>query len=216
MSEDKPIRRLNNKGELATRIKQKEWMKKLEAISGKPVEVNRPQGVVYLVIDCSGSMSGNKLEHAKNGSKGFADEAQKKGYSVGLIQFGSDAKHILEPQRELANFYSNVEKLTIDGSTNMAAGIRLAIDKLGNGMGSGKERVICIVTDGQPDNRAATLNAANEAKATGIEIMTIGTDDADKAFLEELATRKELSLKVASKQLQQGITSMARMLPDKT
>jgi len=210
---DNPSNRFTNKGELTHSTGQKEWMKKLEAVSGKPLEVNKPQGAVYLVIDCSGSMDGNKLEQAKNGSKGFADEALKKGYAVGLIQFGSDAKHLLEPQRELVSFYSEVEKLAIAGSTNMAAGIRMATEYLADRK---KERVICIATDGQPDDRAATLSAANEAKKMGIEIMTIGTDDADKAFLEELATRKELALKVESTKLQQGITSMAKMLPDRS
>ena len=120
---------------------------------------------------------------------------------------------MLEPQRELVSFYSEVEKLAIAGSTNMAAGIRMATEYLADRK---KERVICIATDGQPDDRAATLSAANEAKKMGIEIMTIGTDDADKAFLEELATRKELALKVESTKLQQGITSMAKMLPDRS
>ncbi|MGH8710683.1 MAG: vWA domain-containing protein [Burkholderiales bacterium] len=213
MSEDKLSKWPTNKGELAARAKQKDWMKKLETISGKPVEIAKTQNAVYLVIDCSGSMeSRNKLEQAKNGGKGFADEALKKGYAVGLIQFGSEAKHILEPQQELASFYSNVEKLAIAGSTNMAAGIRMAIDKLAKG----RERIMCIVTDGMPDDRTAALSAASEAKNLGIDIMTIGTDDADKDFLEQLATRKDLSLKVVNNQLQQGITSMARMLPDKT
>ena len=212
MSEDKKTSPTIVKGEIVINIKQKEWIKKLEAASGKPVEFNRPQGVAYLVIDCSESMRGDNLEYAKNGSRGFAEEAQKKGYLVGLIQFGSEPKHLLDPQRDIVNFHSDVERLKIDGSTNMAAAILMAKDRLGNG----KERVICLVTDGEPDDRKATLIAAKEAKSMGIDIMTIGTDDADKTFLEELATRKELSLKIVRTQLQQGITSMAKMLSGKT
>jgi hypothetical protein len=68
-------------------------------------------------------------------------------------------------------------------------------------------------TDGQADNREETLRRANEAKKMRIDIMTIGTDDADKAFLELLATRKELSVKVSSHDLKQAIASMAKMLP---
>lgn len=213
MSDDKRVGRPTGKGGIVPRTQQKDLTKKLEAILGKTLEVSKPQGAVYLVVDCSVSMSGNKLEQAKSGGKGFAEEAQRKGYAIGLIQFDSDAKHLLEPQHELASFHSSVERLAIGGSTNMAAGIQAATERLG---GVGKEKVICIVTDGQPDDKTATLNAANEAKSVGIDIMTIGTDDADKTFLEALATRKELSLKVLSTQLQQGITSMARMLPDKT
>lgn len=211
MSDDKRISYLKNKGEIVAR--KKDWMKKLEALSGKPLDTGKLAGVVYLVVDCSASMDGNKLEQAKSGGEGFAREAQRKGYAIGLIQFDSDAKHLLDPQRELTNFHTSIKKLAIGGSTNMAAGIRTAIANLSD---RSSDRTICIVTDGQPDDRNATLNTANEAKSLGIEIMTIGTDDADKSFLEELATRKELSIKVVNAQLQQGITSMAKMLPDKT
>lgn len=94
----------------------------------------------------------------------------------------------------------------------MAAAIQIARDNL---LDKGGERVICIVTDGMPDDRKATLEAMNEIKTQGVEIMTIGTDDANKEFLEELATRKELSRKVLRDQLERGIISMAKMLPKK-
>ena len=42
---------------------------------------------------------------------------------------------------------------------------------------------------------------------------TIGTDDADRDFLGKLASKTELSVKVLSDRLKQGITSMAKMLP---
>jgi S-adenosylmethionine:tRNA-ribosyltransferase-isomerase (queuine synthetase) len=61
-----------------------------------------------------------------------------------------------------------------------------------------------------------TLEAAEEAKSAGISIMCIGTDDADTRFLERLATRKELSAKVESAYLRQGIAKMAGLLPDKS
>lgn len=221
MSRDKSLTRTTNSS-IAAKAQQKDWAKKLENLSGEKLDLGSPKrysssagvGSVYLVIDCSGSMSSNKLQDAINGGKGFADEAKAKGYALGLIQFDSSAKHILEPQKELTIFYSNIEKLTLGGSTNMAAGIEMAIRNLAGVPLS--EKVICIVTDGQPDDRNATLRVAEEAKRQGIEIMTIGTDDADKEFLEMLATKKELSMKVISTQLKQGIASMAKLLPGKT
>lgn len=49
--------------------------------------------------------------------------------------------------------------------------------------------------------------------ADGIDIISIGTDDADREFLERLATRSDLSVIVPSDTLGQGIASSARMLP---
>ena len=50
------------------------------------------QGFVYLAIDCSASMAGQKLLQAREGALDFAEDAQIKGYSVGLVQFESSAK----------------------------------------------------------------------------------------------------------------------------
>ncbi len=200
-----------NKGTTPARFRQKDWVKKLEAASGKQIESRKFNRIVYLIVDCSGSMTeGNKIDQAKIGAMGFAREAQRKEYSVGLIQFASYAEHILEPQKEFSGFNANVERLSAGGSTNMSAAIHMAIDNL---FGKAGEKVICIVTDGMPDDKKATLDAAHDARKQAIEIMTIGTDDADKDFLEELATRKVLSLKVSRDRLERGIVSMAKMLP---
>ena len=203
----------STKREVIDSFRQKEWVRKLEDVSGKSIEVRKFCGTVYLIIDCSGSMAdGDKMDQAKRGAICFADQAQNKGYSVGLIQFASCAEHVLEPQTKLRNFNTNIEKLTINGSTNMAAAIRMAINEL---VDRTAEKVMCIVTDGMPDNEQAALDAANDAKKEKIDIMTIGTDDADKDFLEKLATRNGLSLKVSRNQLKNGIASMANMLPEK-
>ncbi|MEP9410352.1 MAG: VWA domain-containing protein [Candidatus Brocadia sp.] len=213
MNNEKSIIDSKNEDGILAKFQQKNWVRKLESVSGKPVLPRKTGRIAYLLVDCSGSMAeGNKVVQAKKGAIGFAEEAQKKEYSVGLIQFASHAEHVLEPQNELTSFITKVEKLSANGSTNMAAAIRIAKNNLFDKAG---EKVICIVTDGMPDDKKATLEAANEIRTHGIEIITIGTDDADKEFLEELATRKELSLKVLRDQLELGIISMAKMLPQK-
>ena len=46
-----------------------------------------------------------------------------------------------------------------------------------------------------------------------IDIITIGTEDADRIFLKELASRSDLSVMVSSDDLGSGIASTAKMLP---
>ena len=66
---------------------------------GKPVESTVPRrGSVYLVIDCSSSMAGQKISEAKKGALNFTREALTKRYSVGMISFASAATHICEPR----------------------------------------------------------------------------------------------------------------------
>ncbi len=200
----------NQRSGIVRKNQKKDWVKKLEKISGKPLKIHKINGLVYLVIDCSSSMAGeDKINQAREGAIGFALEAQKKGYSVGLIQFSSYAEHISTPQHDIINFKNKVKRIVAQGSTNMSAGLQMAVDNFDGKIG---EKVICVVTDGMPDNKKETINVAKKAKAKGIDIITIGTDDADKNFLEQLATRKDLSLKVSQSDLQMGIISAANML----
>ena len=86
----------------------------------KPVKAESAHtGVVYLLIDCSGSMEGDKLNQARRGALTFAKDAQRKGYSTGLIQFDSSAEHLCDPQRELSILEGQLKGITIGGSTNM-------------------------------------------------------------------------------------------------
>lgn len=189
---------------ISKKFHQKNWVKKIETLS------STYERKIYLLIDCSVSMGGEKLNQAKNGAIGYCKEAQGKGYSVGLIKFSSSATHLLEIQNSIVLLALAIREMHTDGSTNMSDAIRMATEKLGkNG-----ERIICIVTDGMPDNEDSTLLEANRSKNLGVDIMIIGTDDADIAFLQKLATRKELSIKVVKEQLKNSIISMAKMLPE--
>ena len=76
-----------------------------------------------------------------------------------------------------------------------------------------RERIIFIVTDGFPDDSNSATNEAKSATKLGIDIMTLGTDDADLNFLNSIATKKGFARKVDSKDFQQGIKDMARLLP---
>ena len=190
------------------RQKQKEV---LERIRKRSTDLVRVSGlVVYLLLDTSGSMEGQKLVQAKRGAINFADDARSKGYAVGLIQFSSTATHLCEPQHDISVLNQYLERIYADGSTNMTDAILLALQTMSDRKGY---RAMVIMTDGMPDSQETALDAAQEAKANGIDILTIGTDDADSDFLAKLASKTELSVKVSSDRLEQGVTSMAKMLP---
>lgn len=171
------------------------------------------KGSVYLLIDCSTSMSsGNKLQQAKLGALRFATEAWGRHYAVGIISFSTGASCLLSARGSYPQLYKPLESLEADGRTAMAEAISLARRKLAKGKGT---RVICLITDGKPDCREATLQAAAVARACGIEVIAIGTDGADEAFLASLATRRALAVKVPREELEQGVSAMAKMLPER-
>ena len=215
MERKKTLSTIKKEKLLKKRLQNKDWAKKLKKATGKIIDPTLSSkirfGYIYLLIDCSGSMAGSKIEQAKNGALGFADKAISKGYSVGVITFSTEATHLLAPVKIMDNIKTIITKFTAGGSTNMTSAIGISTKNLENKFG---ERVICIVTDGMPDNKMNAIKATQIAKKKGIAFMTIGTDDADKKFLEQLATKKELSIKVKRMKLGKAITDMARLLAE--
>lgn len=183
------------------------------ATADKPINIHFEQkkGTVFLLLDCSGSMSGYKLDQAKQGILRFAKDAIQKKYQVGLIKFDSHATLVCNPIIELSEIEKNFNKFKATGSTNMVDAINMAHKNL-------KEYpsplAMVIATDGMPNNVKASLEAGNKAKQNGIEIITIGTDDADKDFLSKLASRSNLSSLVTKENLANAIASSALLLPD--
>lgn len=178
---------------------------------GKPVAgAVGGAGLVYLLIDCSYSMDGDKIAQAKRGAIGFAEEALSKGYAVGLIKFASTASLICEPMRGLSVLHPHVERLSVGGSTNMSAGIKLATKGLSKKRGY---MVIVVVTDGMPDSPDDALLKAQQAKNRGVDVITIGTDDADEEFLRQLASRTDLAVMAPTERLGEVVASTGKMLP---
>lgn len=181
------------------------------AASEKPIaaslEVN--WGKVYILLDCSGSMKGGKIEQAQSGVINFARDAFKKNYLVGLIKFSDSAEHLCEPTRDIELLQNSLKNIRANGSTNMTDAIKTAHLKLKDFAGT---RAMVIATDGMPDSVSNTLLAADNAKNEGIEILTIGTDDAKTEFLKKLASRTELSAKVSSDQFAQAISNAYLLL----
>jgi Mg-chelatase subunit ChlD len=194
------------------------WQKKLEqasggkALSAQPRRAASQGPVVILSIDCSRSMEGDKLRQARRGAMEFGEDAIRRGYMVGVVMFASTSSTtvLLSPTASLEPFRAALEKLAIAGSTDMASGIDLAVGQIDNRPGS----VICIVTDGEPNSQKDTITSANKARVLGIEIMAVGTDDADWKFLSQIVTRTELAAKVERSQFRAQIASMAKKLPE--
>ncbi|MFA5399709.1 MAG: vWA domain-containing protein [Dehalococcoidia bacterium] len=181
--------------------------------TNKPISIHLEQkkGTVFLLLDCSGSMSGYKLNQARQGVLHFARDAIQKNYQVGLIKFDSDAALICNPNIVLSQIENNLPKFEATGSTNMVDAIKMAHDYLKKYQ---NPLAMVIATDGVPNDALAALKAGNESKKDGIEIITIGTDDADKDFLSRLASRKDLSSVVTKENLAKAIESAALLLPE--
>jgi len=186
----------------------KEGKLRLRAPDGVETEVRTTHRNALLLIDTSGSMAGAKIEQAKSGAIDFAHSATSKGYATALAIFADRAAMVCDPSIDAAHFTKKVSRLEVGlvgGTTDLAAGLVLA--------GKFPElAAVVIVTDGQTNSNKAALEAGARLKSRGVDIICIGTDDADSDFLKRLATRSDLAVHVASQELRSAITGASRLL----
>jgi Mg-chelatase subunit ChlD len=187
----------------------KEGKLSLRAADGVETEVRTSPHNVLLLIDTSGSMAGAKIEEARNGAIDFARSAIVRSYATALAVFADRAAMVCDPTSDADRFAKKIARVDVGlvgGTTNLAAGLVLA----------GKFRelaAVVVVTDGQSNDNNAALEVAATLKRRCIDIICIGTDDADKDFLKRLATRADLATHVSSKSLRAAITDASRFLP---
>jgi Mg-chelatase subunit ChlD len=189
---------LNKEGKLA-----------LRSGDGSETVIERRASNVLLLLDTSGSMAGDKLEQAKSGAVDFAHSASAKGYATALAVFADRAAMVCDPVADSALLARKIAKLSVGivgGSTDLAAGFVLASK-------FAQLAAIVVVTDGASNDNKAALDSAGTLKRRGVEIICIGTDDADRAFLALLATRSDLATYVSAENLRFAITEASRMLP---
>ena len=188
---------LNKKGKLC-----------LRGADGIESEIHTGRRNALLLVDTSGSMAGPKIEQAKSGAIDFVHSAASRGYATALAIFADRAAMVCDPTIDTVLFMRKIDRLEVGivgGTTNLAAGLDLA-DKFP------ELAAVVVVTDGQTNDNDAALKAVFPLKSRGVDIICIGTDDADRNFLKQLATRSDLAVHVQSKELSSAITSASRLL----
>src|SRR6266404_2503886 len=169
-----------------------------------PIKAN---AMVILIIDRSGSMAGAKTTYASSGAWDFSQAALDKGYRIATIDFASGASITCTPSQRADDVRRGCVADSITGSTAMHEGLSLAAS-----LAPRAGDTIVVVTDGAVDDPQGTLALGTKLKSAGVEILAIGTDDADKSFLSQLASRPDLGIKVASTSLRRAITDASRLL----
>ena len=160
--------------------------------------------IVFVLIDASGSMAIGKFGDAKKGALDFGLVCISKHYQVGVIVF-ADKASASSPTADSNALRAKVEKLKCtSGGTYLASALRHTLEY--------RPTYVLVVTDGVVADSGQSLALAEQLKSSGTEILTIGTDDADRDFLNKLASRSDLSVKVAHTELARTISETSRLL----
>jgi len=157
--------------------------------------IKRPTNV-YLVVDTSGSMEGNKLARAKEALQAFVSQIRGDRDQVGVIEFGSDVK-LFEPlqpldDRSRQELVEQINGMRADGQTALIDAVGEAYDDLQRAGDKEAINAIVVMTDGREN--ASVYSASDlqqrfeQERTVTVVVFTIAFgSDADEELLQEIA-----------------------------
>ncbi|WP_040436379.1 VWA domain-containing protein [Clostridium sartagoforme] len=106
---------------------------------------------IVLVLDTSGSMSGNKIKNLKEAAKSFVEKMKDvPNLKIGIIKYASDATIVSNLiAANDSSLITTINKLSANGGTNTREGLRKAAYLLNNDSES-VNKTIVLMTDGNP------------------------------------------------------------------
>ena len=124
---------------------------------------------VMLVLDTSGSMSGQKLTDAQNGAKELVDTLGP-GVNVGLVEFDSSATTPQGLTSDKQAVRDAIDALTAGGGTNIGTGIDAAQDEFDANGRAGVPKFMVVLGNG---DTSGGEQPATDAKNAGTAIYGI-------------------------------------------
>jgi Ca-activated chloride channel family protein len=160
-----------------------------------PTTSGRPPINFSPVLDVSGSMSGGKLEQAKEAVR-QALRHLKEGDALSLVTFSDQARCVLEPSPVNAPIQKVVEsalqEIQATGMTALDGGLALGIEKV---LQMRRDtNLVLLLSDGQANVGETDLEKvgqrAQKARQQGLVISTLGVGaDYNEALMAEIATQ---------------------------
>jgi Mg-chelatase subunit ChlD len=183
---------------------------------GRPPEASasarQPELIrVLLLIDVSASMTGQPLDEAQTAAREFLSKCDLTTMEVGLISFSTVVALQAAATSNARRIQAAIHRLEAEGSTNLTDALEMARGQLA---AADRKRYVVILTDGYADAPASAVEQAQAARQQGIEIVAIGTGDADRDYLRRLASSEAASIFARRGELVQTFGHIARVIAE--
>jgi len=170
------------------RQKQKEVLERIRKMSAY---IECSEYTIVLLLDISGSMSGEKIKDAKEAIIHFLRRTNHTVNEVGLVTFG----RLVTPYdftHDQNRLEAKIKSFEAGGDTPMMKAIMIAFESFLKKKAN--KPVMIIATDGQPTDapEEVILEYASSIKGKGVRLITIGIgEDVYENFLKRLASSPE-------------------------
>ncbi len=142
---------------------------------------------LFFVIDCSGSMSGNSLQQAKQGAINCLNLLDDNDM-VGVITFSDSTRVVCSPTKTTIEgkkrLINSINTIDVEDSTVMTPALTKAYDLLKDVAMDNKQ--IILISDGYPGD-GGQLEVANKMKEKGIIMSTINIGAGALDLMKKLA-----------------------------
>ncbi|MBX3214940.1 MAG: VWA domain-containing protein [Labilithrix sp.] len=142
-----------------------------------------------VVLDTSGSMSGEKIEDAKRSVLRLLSDMRDDD-EITVIRY-SDTSELLQPLTRVgsirASLSARIREITAEGGTNIPGGLSHGLRSLDEAA-KGRVRRIVLVSDGLDGTRAQAESLARTSFASGITVSSLGIGlDFDESYMGAVA-----------------------------
>jgi len=142
-----------------------------------------------LVLDHSGSMSGEKIESLKKAAKLAIDQMAPQDM-VSVVIFDDTVKVVTpnQPASDPASLKRQIDGIKAAAGTKMSLGMRKGLDELQKAVGKDRISRMLLLTDGETfGDETQCRQLAAEAKQQDVQIVALGLgDDWNEKLLEDI------------------------------